>query len=146
GPEETKEVAQAQVNFKETLNTIKSAAKTTMTKPQQIACHSIIHGAALVTAACAFIPVPVADSIPITTAQISMVIGLGKVFNNEITKSDAKVLLATVAAPLAGRAAAKVGLMLIPGVGWALNGAIAATITEILGWTVAMDFAKKGRG
>jgi uncharacterized protein (DUF697 family) len=72
-----------------------------------------------------------------------MVIGLAKVFNNQITKSDAQVLLKTIAAPLVGRALAKAGLVFVPGVGWAVNAGISATITEILGWTVANDFAMK---
>jgi uncharacterized protein (DUF697 family) len=74
-----------------------------------------------------------------------MVLGLGKVFDNKLTKSDAQVLLKTVAAPLAGRALSKAALVFVPGVGWAINGAIAGAITEILGWTIANDFAVKSQ-
>jgi uncharacterized protein (DUF697 family) len=72
-----------------------------------------------------------------------MTLGLAKVFNNKITKSDAQVLLKTVAAPLAGRAIAKGVFMFVPGVGWGINAVLAGTITEILGWTIANDFASK---
>jgi uncharacterized protein (DUF697 family) len=104
-------------------------------------CHAIIHPIAAACAVVAFIPIPVADAIPITGAQISMVIGLAKVFDHKISILDAQALLKTLAAPLAGRALAKNALIFLPGVGWGINGAVAGIITEILGWTVANDFA-----
>lgn len=116
-----------------------------MTKKQAFKCHAIIHTCAAQCAAAALLPVPLADTVPITASQISMVVGLGMVFHNKITKSDAKVLLQTIAAPLAGRAISKNAFMFVPGVGWAINGSIAAGITECLGWSVAGDFAAKSQ-
>jgi len=131
------------IGLKEFLQQMRTNALKNLTKKQAIWCHGIIHSTALACGAIGVIPIPVADAIPITGAQVSMVIGLAKVFNNQITKSDAQVILKAMTAPLAGRALAKSVLVFIPGVGWAINGGISATITEILGWTVANDFAVK---
>ena len=96
------------------LQDLQANALKNLTKKQNIWCHVFIHSAALACGAIGAVPIPVADAIPITGAQVSMVIGLGKVFNNQITKSDAQVLLKVVAAPLAGRALAKAGLVFVP--------------------------------
>ena len=139
------EDADSLTSLKNIFTTIKESASGNMTKRQAFLCHWIIHPTALGCAAVAFFPIPVADVIPITSAQINMVLRLGEVFNNKLTKSDAQILLKTVAAPLAGRALAKAGLIFVPGVGWTLNSAIAGIITEILGWTIANDFANKSK-
>lgn len=122
---------------------MKKSALLNLTAKQAILCHAAIHAAAAGSAAMAFIPIPMADAIPITAAQVSMVVALGMIFDNQMTKSDAQVLLATALAPLAGRALAKNALIFVPGVGWAVNGGIAAAITECLGWSVAGEFATK---
>ncbi|GHU44759.1 hypothetical protein FACS1894111_12530 [Clostridia bacterium] len=132
-------------DIKNLLKKLKEAALANLTRKQATWCHITIHTAALACSAVAFIPIPVADAIPITSTQVAMVIGLGKVFNNKITKSDAQILLKTVAAPLAGRVIAKNVFIFVPGVGWGINAAIAGTITEILGWTIANDFATKNK-
>lgn len=129
--------------LKEEVEKAKMAALAQLTWQEALSCHAIIHSAAIACGAVAFVPVPVADTIPITSAQVGMVVALGKVFNNKISKSDAMVLLKTLAAPLAGRSVSKIILAFVPGVGWGINGAVAFSITEILGWTVANDFASK---
>lgn len=130
-------------DVKSYLHEIKKSALLNLTAKQAILCHAAIHAAAVGSAAVAFIPIPMADAIPITAAQVSMVVALGMIFDNQMTKSDAQVFLATALAPLAGRALAKNALILVPGVGWAVNGGIAAAITECLGWSVAGEFATK---
>jgi uncharacterized protein (DUF697 family) len=127
------------------LRDLKANALAQLTKKQALMCHAIIHTVSVACAAIAFIPIPGADTIPITGAQVSMALGLGKVFNNKRTKADAQILLKTVAAPLFGRVLVKGALVFVPGLGWAINGAIAGTITEILGWTIAKDFAEKSK-
>ena len=129
--------------LKEEVEKAKKAALAQLTWQEAWSCHAIIHGTAIACGAVAFVPVPVADAIPITSAQVGMVVALGKVFNNKISKSDAMALLKALAAPLAGRAVSKAILAFVPGVGWGINGAVAFSITEILGWTVANDFASK---
>lgn len=119
----------------------KKTASAKLTMKQKVLCHSIIHAAALASAGVAFVPIPGADIVPITATQISMIVALGKVLDNKITKSDAQILLKAAAAPLAGRAVSKGVLSFVPGAGWVANAAIAGTITQILGWTIANDFA-----
>lgn len=135
--------SQVPPDIKDILQNRKARALSNLTWKQAALCHAIIHTATVACATVAFLPIPAADTIPITSAQIAMVIGLGKVFDNKLTKSDAQILLKTVVAPLVGRAFAKNALVFVPGVGWAINSAIAAAITEILGWTIVNDFAKK---
>jgi uncharacterized protein (DUF697 family) len=145
GSEENTNDADVPEDLKDISGNLKANALANLTNSQALWCHAIIHAASIACAAIAFVPIPVADAIPITGTQVSMVLGLGKVFDNKLTKSDAQILLKTVAAPLAGRALAKAGLVLVPGVGWAINGAIAGTVTEILGWAIANDFAVKSQ-
>jgi uncharacterized protein (DUF697 family) len=130
-------------DIKELGEEVKNEAVKNMTPEQAVQCNIAIHTAAAACAAVAFIPIPVADFIPITAAQVTMVISLGAIFGNKISKADAQVLIKTIAAPLVGRALAKIGFSLIPFIGWGINAAIAASITEVLGWTVANDFASK---
>ena len=82
-------------------------------------------------------------SLRTTISRNLLILTLGKVFNNKITKADAQVILKAAAAPLAGRTLAKIGLDFVPGIGWGINAAIAGTVTEILGWAIANDFALK---
>lgn len=115
-----------------------SEAKQIMTPSQLSRCHAIIHTAAGASAAGGVIPIPVADALPISAAQVTMVILLGKVFDQEISGSAAKAAISAAAATFAGRTLVK----LIPIVGWGISAAVAASVTEAIGWTVAVDFAK----
>lgn len=143
GGGESNDDKRVQLGIKNILCAAKNSALAKLTTKQAIGCHAIIHAATLSCAAIAFIPLPVADVFPITGIQVLMVVKLGKIFDNRFTKSDAQILLKTVAAPIVGRTLTKAGLALVPGIGWAINGAIAGMITEILGWTIANDFATK---
>jgi uncharacterized protein (DUF697 family) len=132
-------------NIKDAARDLKANALANLTNSQAEACRNVIHAASIACAAIAFVPIPFADAIPITSAQIYMVLELGTIFDNKLTKSDAQILLKTFTAQLAGRALSKAGLALLPGLGWAINAAIAGTITEALGWSIANAFALKTR-
>ena len=121
----------------------KRKATSFMTYDQIDKCHKIIHTASVSAGAAGAIPIPVADAIPITAAQVVMVISLGNVFEREITNTAAKTLLTGVAAPIVGRTVASSLLKLIPVAGWMLSAALAATITEAIGWSIAGSFAKQ---
>jgi uncharacterized protein (DUF697 family) len=116
-----------------------------MTEEQKKKCNSIIHTASALCSAVAFVPIPAADAIPMTSIQIGMIIRLGTVFDKKekITESEARVALKAAAAPLVGTAIARNLLFAVPGAGWVIKGAVAGVITEILGWSVANDFATK---
>ena len=141
--EDIKDHTNSQKDLKDAVKVMKSNALTNLTFKQAALCHAIIHSAAIACSVIAFIPVPVVDAVPMTATQITMAIGLGKVFDNKITKSDAQIILKTAGAALVGRAIAKNAFVFIPGIGWGINGVIAGYITEILGWTIANDFAVK---
>jgi uncharacterized protein (DUF697 family) len=111
--------------------------------PQQLErCNAVIHTATAASAAAGAIPIPIADAIPITAAQVTMVIALGSIFDVKITKGAANTILTGVAAPIIGRTIASSFLKFIPVAGWIASAALAALITEVIGWTVAADFAK----
>ena len=112
-----------------------------MTEDQIGKCNAAIHIASVASGASGAIPIPVADAVPISAAQISMVIALGKIFNQEITSSVAKGIIGAAASTFVGRNLVK----LIPIVGWAASAVVAAGVTEAIGWIVATDMAKNYR-
>ena len=112
-----------------------------MTKDQILKCNVAIHTATIAAGASGAIPIPVADAVPMSAAQITMVIALGAIFNQKISESTAKGLLGAAASTFAGREIIK----LIPIAGWIASAATAAAVTEVIGWTIAVDFAKDFR-
>lgn len=127
--------------YKDTTKNKKAEASRIMNSSQLKKCNAAIHTAAATSGAAGAIPVPVADAIPISAAQIAMVIALGKIFNQKITETAAKGLIGAAASTFAGRSLVK----LIPIVGWGISAAVAAGVTEAIGWTIAVDFAKKAK-
>lgn len=124
-------------NYKKTKSQKIKEAKKTMTKDQLKKCHTIIHTAAAASAAAGAIPIPIADAIPISAAQTSMVLALGKVFDYKLLDSTARGLLSSVASSFIGRSIVK----FIPIIGWGVSAAVAAGITEAIGWSIAVDFS-----
>jgi len=121
---------------------LKKQSAKLMNSRQLEQCNAVIHTATAASAAAGAIPIPVADAIPITAAQVTMVIALGRIFGAKITKGAASTILTGVAAPIIGRTIAGSFLKFIPVAGWIASAALAALITEVIGWTVAVDFAK----
>lgn len=115
-----------------------------MTKQQRAKCHAIIHAA---SAGCAAVggglaQIPMADRFAITPVQITMTIALGRVFHVELSRSAASSQILTATGTKLGRGVSQVLVARIPGVGNAVNAVTAATVTELLGWAVAENFAK----
>jgi uncharacterized protein (DUF697 family) len=129
-------------DYKKAMKSAKLESGELMTSAQLTACNGIIHTAAVASGAAGTIPIPVADAIPITAAQITMIISLGRVFEVQVTNSVAKAILTAVAAPLVGRTAVSAGLKFIPIAGWVVSAAVAAGVTEAVGWLIANDFAR----
>lgn len=127
--------------YKKAINEKKSQASRLMNKNQLTKCNLAIHSASAASAVAGAVPIPVADAIPITTAQVSMVLALGKVFDSNITESTAKGLIGAAASTFVGRSLIK----LIPIVGWGVSAAVAAGVTEAIGWTIAVDLAKDAK-
>lgn len=105
-------------------------------------CQIAIHTAAAAGA----LPIPMSDAIPITTAQIVMVVAIGKAFGVSISQTVAKSLIGLTIAQQAGRAVVSNILKAVPGVGTVAGGVIGATtaaaLTEALGWLIADDFQR----
>lgn len=125
--------------YKKIIKDKRDEAKKLMTDDQVIKCNVAIHTASVAAATEAFIPLPGVDAIPITATQITMVFALGKVFNQKISDSAAKGIVGAAASTFVGRSLVK----LIPVAGWVVSSAVAAGVTEAIGWTIAVDFAKQ---
>ena len=119
-------------------------AKTKVTMPDDLKskCAAVIHTATTAAAAAGIIPIPMADTIPIT-----MIIGLGHIFDISLSETAAKSILGGTMASQTGRAVFSGIIKGIPGVGSVVGGVISAgtsvALTETLGWIVAEDFYKK---
>ena len=128
-------------DYKKIIEDKRLEAGKLMTKDQILKCNVAIHTATIAAGASGAIPIPVADAVPMSAAQMTMVIALGAIFNQKISESTAKGLLGAAASTFAGREIIK----LIPIAGWIVSAATAAAITEVIGWTIAVDFAKDFR-
>ena len=128
-------------DYKKIIEAKRLEAGKLMTKDQILKCNVAIHTATIAAGASGAIPIPVADAVPMSAAQITMVIALGAIFNQKISESTAKGLLGAAASTFAGREIIK----LIPIAGWIASAATAAAVTEVIGWTIAVDFAKDFR-
>ena len=116
-------------------------SKVHMPKELEKKCHIAIHSATTAAAA--------AGAIPITAAQVAMIISLGKVFGISLSQSAAKSIASVVVTQQAGHAIFANILKCIPGGGVAgavVGATTAATLTEALGWIVADDFYRMSNG
>lgn len=129
------------IDYKKIISDKKLEAGNLMTSEQLKKCNVAIHAAAVASGAAGGIPIPVADAIPISVAQVTMVIALGKIFDQTLTEGAAKGLIGAAASTLVGRSLVK----FIPIVGWGISAAVAAGVTEAIGWICATDFAKQAR-
>ena len=113
-----------------------------MTSNEHAKCSAIIHttSAAVATIGGGLAQIPGSDMIPITAAQVGMIISLGSVFGKSITETAAKALVKSLAGASVGRLISQVALWCLPGVSNAVNASTAAGITERLGWKAAKKF------
>lgn len=127
-----------------------SKSKVKMPKDLEKKCHIAIHTATTAAAAAGAIPIPMSDAVPITAAQITMIIALGKAFGVTLTDAAAKSIAGVTLTQQAGRALFTNILKCIPGAGPIAGGVIGATtavaLTEALGWLVADDFYRISQG
>jgi uncharacterized protein (DUF697 family) len=75
-----------------------------------------------------------------------MLLSLGTVFNVSITKTAAREIAKTFMMGKIGQYAAISLLKIIPGLGSVVNAAVAASLTEALGWDSARDFEERKKG
>ena len=117
-----------------------------MTNDEKTKCHTIIHTASVAAAAIGggLAQLPGSDTVPITAIQVGMIISLGAVFGQTITKTTASSILAGLASSVGGRTISQFLIGWIPGFGNAINATTAAGITEAVGWLAANQFAESG--
>lgn len=84
---------------------------------------------------------PGSNNALLAPIQISMIVGLGKVFDKEITESFAKSLLASQLANIVVRTATQLLLGWIPILGNSINAANAGGLKEAIGCAIVNDFA-----
>lgn len=84
-------------------------------------------------------PLPFADAIPITGAQIAMMMKIAQIYNLPFDKAGIAAIAGPVAALSGGKAAVGGLIKLIPGAGWVIGGAINASVAG--SFTVAMGYA-----
>lgn len=127
-----------------------SKSKVKMPKELEKKCHAAIHSATVAAGAAGAIPIPMSDAVPITAAQIGMIVALGKAFDVSISQSAAKTIIGTTLAQQVGRTVSSSILKSIPGFGTIVGGIVGATtavaVTETLGWIIADDFYRMSRG
>lgn len=127
-----------------------SKSKVRMPKELEKKCHVAIHSASTAAAAAGAMPIPMSDAIPITAAQIGMIISIGKVFGITLTQAAAKSIAGVALTQQAGRAIFTNILKAIPGAGTVagafIGASTAAALTEALGWVVADDFYRMYKG
>jgi len=121
-------------------------AKCKMPKELSNKCHAIIHPFSAAAAAAGAIPIPIADAIPISAAQVAMIMSLGKIFGLTIGSSVAEEIALIGLSITGGRFIAANLLKLVPGFGSAVGAATAAAITETIGWMAADDFYRISAG
>ena len=121
-----------------------------MPKEIQKKCAVPIHTASIAAGGSAAIPVPIADTIPITAAQVGMVVALGKVFDVTISDTVAKAVIGCGLAQSVGRSLSSSVLKAIPVVNIFIAPVVctitAAGLTEALGWVIADDFYRMSIG
>jgi uncharacterized protein (DUF697 family) len=118
--------------------------KKRIPKEYLVKCHAVIHSAALAAGAFGAIPIPIADAIPISAAQITMILSLGKVYDLAVDKHTAEALIGVGLAVKGGRFIVSNIFKAIPGinltVGAVIGASTAVAITQALGWLVADNF------
>lgn len=121
-------------------------SKFNLSPKEQKLCHGIIHSASGSAAAvgAGLAQISLADNAVITPIQITMIISLGKVFGQNISKTIAQSLLGGFVASFVGRGVAQVVIGWVPGIGNVTNAVTAATITESIGW-LSVDYFSKAK-
>ena len=135
-------IKEPKLDYKKLVFEKKSEAGKLMTKRQFAECNRTIHVAAVAAGASGAIPLPGVDAIPISAAQVTMIVSLGKIFDHKLSESAIKGIIGAATSTFVGRNLVKS----IPIAGWIASAGVAAGVTEFIGWTVAVDFAKQNKG
>lgn len=115
-----------------------------MTHDQKLEIAATIHSAAAAGAAASGFSaqIPLADNVVLSGIEIAMVINIGRVLGQEITRGVAWSLVLSQLGTLGGRAASQLLIGWMPGVGNITNAITASAVIEAMGWAIAdyLDF------
>ena len=109
------------------------------TNEQNTRIAAIIHTAAATAAASAGLSaqIPMADNVVLSGIEITMVIAIGEVLGQKITRSVAWSLVLSQLATFGGRTASQVLIGWLPIAGNITNAITASTLVEAMGWYMA---------
>ena len=93
----------------------------------------IIGAAATAAAAAAAIPIPIADAVSLAPIQMTMMGRIAAIYDLELKTMMPTSTLAQIGAQIAGKAAARSFLKLVPGAGSVVNAAVAFALTAATG-------------
>jgi GTPase len=101
--------------------------------------------AAATSAAIAFAPLPILDVVPLLAVQVSLVLGIARIYRYKITLWRAKELIATFGLGFLGRTLFQELSRLSGPPGWALAAAVASSTTMVMGQAAALWFERGER-
>lgn len=101
-----------------------------------------ITGAASTAAAIALTPLPVFDVIPLLAVQASLVLGVARIYNYQITPERAKELAVTFGLGFLGRTLFQELSKLGGPPGWLLSAVIASSTTVVMGYAAIVWFER----
>lgn len=109
-------------------------------------CATIIHGAsAAAGAAAAGAIIPGSDSVAIAPVQVGMITALADEFDVHWTDAAVRSTLYASLGTIVGRGGANLVLRWVPVYGNLIRAAVAASVTEALGWAVVKKLRTDGR-
>ncbi|MBL8055443.1 MAG: GTP-binding protein [Anaerolineales bacterium] len=101
-----------------------------------------ITGAATTSAAIALAPLPILDVIPLLAVQSSLVLGIARIYDYNLTPARARELAVTFGLGFLGRTLFQELSKLGGPPGWVLAAAIAASTTVVMGYAAAVWFER----
>jgi small GTP-binding protein len=101
-----------------------------------------ITGAATTAAAIALTPLPVLDVIPLLAVQSSLVLGIARIYNYELTPARARELAVTFGLGFLGRTLFQELSKLGGPPGWLLAAVIASSTTAVMGYAAIVWFER----
>lgn len=104
-----------------------------------------ITGAASTAAVIALTPLPIMDVLPLLAVQASLVLGIARIYEYEITFERARELVVTFGLGFIGRTVFQELSKLGGPPGWLLSAAIASSTTVVMGYAAAVWFERGER-
>lgn len=113
---------------------------------QHTRCAAIIHGSsAAAGAAAATAIIPGSDFVAIAPVQVAMITALAEDFDVSWTDAAVRATLYASLGRIVGKGSANLVLRWVPVYGNLIRAAVAASVTEALGWAVVRKLRTDGR-